>query len=64
MQQLCDCLLSSPTPRQMLLTTHNPLVLDGLPLQNDQVRLFTVARTSTGRLVVNRVVIAKCSFAG
>jgi hypothetical protein len=56
-KQLCDWLLSSPKPRQMLLTTHNPLVLDGLPLQDDRVRLFTVARTSTGRTVVSRVVI-------
>jgi hypothetical protein len=30
--------------RQMLLTTHNPLVLDGLDLRNDEIRLFAVER--------------------
>ena len=42
-------------PRQILLTTHNPLVLDGLPLQDDRVRLFTVSRTGSGRTSVRRV---------
>ena len=33
----------------MLLTTHNPLVLDGLDLSDDRIRLFAVERTrSTG----------------
>jgi energy-coupling factor transporter ATP-binding protein EcfA2 len=47
--------VESPIPRQILLTTHNPLVLDGLPLLNDEVRLFTVARSRTGRTLVRRV---------
>jgi len=34
---------------------HNPLALDGLPLQNDRVRLFTVSRNSDGRTEVQRV---------
>lgn len=34
--------------RQMLLTTHNPLVLDGLDLRNDEVRLFAVERFIQG----------------
>jgi predicted ATPase len=41
--------------RQFLLTSHNPLVLDGLPLQNDEVRLFTVERSSKGKTIVKRV---------
>ena len=53
--RLCRWQLEAPEPRQILLTTHNPLVLDGLPLQEDQVRLFTVSRTNTGRTVVERV---------
>lgn len=40
---------------QIFLTTHNPLVLDGLPLLNDKIRLFTVSRTVKGRTVVNRI---------
>jgi len=31
------------------------LALDGLPLQDDRVRLFTVARNSEGRTQVQRV---------
>lgn len=41
--------------RQALLTTHNPLVLDGLPLDNDQVRLFRVERQKDGTTDVKRV---------
>jgi len=41
--------------RQILLTTHNPLVLDGLALADDAVRLFTVERTSKGNTVILRV---------
>jgi len=36
--------LSQMETRQMLLTTHNPLVLDGLDLRDDRVRLFAVER--------------------
>ena len=43
--------------RQVLLTTHNPLVLDGLPLQDDRVRLFAVDRSKRGHTIVNRVVV-------
>lgn len=41
--------------RQLLLTSHNPLVLDGLPLRDDAVRLFTVERSNRGKTVVRRV---------
>lgn len=41
--------------RQVLLTTHNPLVLDGLNLGDDRIRLFTVARDKAGHTKVNRV---------
>jgi predicted ATPase len=56
-RQMCAAVLSATEPRQLLLTTHNPLVLDGLPLQDDRVRLFTVSRTNTGRTDVRRVVL-------
>ena len=55
MEHLCAWYLDADEPRQILLTTHNPLVLDGLPLRDDRVRLFTVARTSSGRTSVRRV---------
>ena len=57
MECLCRWYLDSGEPRQILLTTHNPLVLDGLPLQDDRVRLFTVSRTGSGRTAVRRVVV-------
>ena len=57
MGYLCRWYLDSIRPRQILLTTHNPLVLDGLPLQDDRVRLFTVSRTSSGRTSIRRVVV-------
>ena len=43
--------------RQVLLTTHNPLVLDGLPLHDDRVRLFAVDRSKRGHTVVHRVTV-------
>jgi predicted ATPase len=43
--------------RQMLATTHNPLVLDGLDLLDDRIRLFTVDRDSSGASQVERVVV-------
>ena len=57
MERLCQWYLGSNEPRQILLTTHNPLVLDGLPLQDERVRLFTVSRTRSGRTSVRRVVV-------
>jgi hypothetical protein len=41
--------------RQVLLTTHNPHVLDGLPLDDDRVRLFRVERKRDGKTDVRRV---------
>jgi predicted ATPase len=52
-----DCILQSSYPRQVLLTTHNPLVLDGLDLSNDEVRLFTLDRDSRGMTTVRRITV-------
>jgi energy-coupling factor transporter ATP-binding protein EcfA2 len=41
--------------RQVLLTTHNPLVLDALDLRDDDVRLFTVDRDKRGHTIVRRL---------
>jgi predicted ATPase len=43
--------------RQVLMTCHNPLVLDGLPLKDDRVRLFAVDRSYGGMTVIRRVVV-------
>ena len=57
MERLCQWYLTAKNGRQILLTTHNPLVLDGLPLKDERVRLFTVSRTASGRTFVRRVVV-------
>lgn len=45
--------------RQILLTTHNPLVLDGLDLRNDQIRLFAVDRDDEGLTTIKRITITE-----
>ncbi|MBA3546529.1 MAG: AAA family ATPase [Nannocystis sp.] len=49
--------------KQVLITTHNPAVLDGLNLHDDEQRLFTVRRSSTGETKLRRVSAPK-SLAG
>lgn len=41
--------------RQILLTTHNPLVLDALELADDRIRLFAVERTAGGHTMITRI---------
>lgn len=55
----CQWVLSNAQPRQILLTAHNPQVLDGLPLWDSRVRLFTVSRTSKGRSSIRRVEVTE-----
>jgi hypothetical protein len=44
--------------RQLLLTSHNPLVLDGLPLSDDRARLFAVERTNRGKTKISRIEVS------
>jgi energy-coupling factor transporter ATP-binding protein EcfA2 len=54
----CRIMLDYPDGgRQALLTTHNPLVLDGLDLTDDRVRLLAVDRDHNGFTTVNRIQI-------
>ena len=46
---------STTQSRQLLFTAHNPAVLDGLDLDNDEVRLFAMDRDSNGHTVVKRL---------
>lgn len=57
-RKICEWVISRPN-RQLLLTSHNPLVLDGLPLRNDDIRLFTVERSNKGKTVVTRVKVSE-----
>jgi energy-coupling factor transporter ATP-binding protein EcfA2 len=59
MTTMCRWLLEETGPRQVLMTTHNPLVLDGLPLQDDRVRLFIVERDNRGTTQVRRFQITE-----
>jgi hypothetical protein len=43
---------------QLLFTAHNPAVLDGLDLTDDDVRLFAVERNSNGHTCVRRVTLS------
>jgi len=45
--------------RQVLATTHNPLVLDGLDLTNPAIRLFAVDRNTAGVTQVRRIEVTR-----
>lgn len=47
--------LAEKTGKQVICTTHNPAILDGLNLQDDKQRLYVVRRNSEGHTIVNRV---------
>ncbi len=50
---------ADPAP-QVMLTAHNPASLDGLPLDDDDVRLFTVSRSARrGDTQVRRIVVTE-----
>ena len=45
--------------KHVFLTTHNPLVLDGLDLNNDEIRLFAVDRDANGYAQIQRVKVSQ-----
>lgn len=47
--------LSKENNKQSLITTHNPAVLDGLNLHDDEQRLFVVSRNANGHTRVKRI---------
>jgi energy-coupling factor transporter ATP-binding protein EcfA2 len=51
--------LSETADRQILFTAHNPAVLDGLDLTDNEVRLFAVERNSDGHTCINRVTLSE-----
>ena len=61
-ERLCDWVRET-NERQLLLTSHNPLVLDGLPLQDDRIRLFAVDRSARGKTQIRRVVVTPALLA-
>lgn len=55
--RLGEWLAITDPDRQLLFTAHNPTVLDGLDLEDDEVRLFAVERNSDGHTTVRRVTL-------
>lgn len=45
--------------KHVFLTTHNPLVLDGLDLRNDDIRLFAVDRNKNGFVEIKRIQVSE-----
>jgi energy-coupling factor transporter ATP-binding protein EcfA2 len=56
--RLAGWLAATDPDRQLLFTAHNPTVLDGLDLDDDEVRLFAVERNSAGHTTVRRITLA------
>lgn len=53
MRRLSSLIIESK--KQVLLTTHNPSILDGLNLHDEQQRLFVVSRNKHGHTVARRI---------
>lgn len=45
--------------KTVFMTTHNPLVLDGLDLSDDNIRLFTTDRNKNGFVEIRRVQVSE-----
>ncbi len=56
-ENICQWVLDRSSGRQILMTTQNPLALDGLPLQDDRIRLFIVDRDNRGATQVSRFLL-------
>jgi energy-coupling factor transporter ATP-binding protein EcfA2 len=55
--RLAKWLAAANADRQLLFTAHSPTVLDGLDLDDDEVRLFAVERNSEGHTTVRRITL-------
>ncbi len=53
MARLCE--LAAKYDKQVLVTTHNPALLDGLDLNDDSQRLFAVSRDEEGATQIRRI---------
>ncbi|BDS15188.1 AAA family ATPase [Aureispira anguillae] len=47
--------LANKNQKQALITTHNPAILDGLNLHDDEQRLFVVSRNKKGHTIAKRI---------
>jgi len=56
--RLTGWLKAADPNRQLLFTAHNPTVLDGLDLEDDEIRLFAVERDSDGHTDIRRILLS------
>lgn len=56
-QVFCEQIIANQ--KHVFLTTHNPLVLDGLDIANDAIRLFTVDRDKHGHAQISRIKVSQ-----
>lgn len=56
-QVFCEQIIENK--KHVFLTTHNPLVLDGLDLRNDDIRLFAVDRDKNGYAQIKRIQVSE-----
>lgn len=57
MKKISDIIIDQS--KTVFITTHNPLVLDGLDLSNDDIRLFTLNRSrKNGNVYIERIQIS------
>ena len=56
-QVFCEQILNND--KHVFLTTHNPLVLDGLDITNDDIRLFTVEKDKNGYAKIKRIKVSQ-----
>lgn len=57
-KKLSSWLRHNGEERQILFTAHNPAVLDGLDLKDDEIRLFAVERNSNGLTEIRRITLS------
>ncbi len=50
------CQLSKTYNKQLLLTTHNPAILDGLNLNDEEIKLFEVRRSREGSTKIREII--------
>ncbi|MEK7269593.1 MAG: AAA family ATPase [Planctomycetota bacterium] len=61
MRSICAWTKKVNGDRQWLVTAHNPAILDGLPIDDPDVRLFAVDRNDKGHTVVRRIKIEEAA---
>jgi predicted ATPase len=55
----CQALFDNPRQPTAFLTTHNPLVLDGISILDDRIRLFAINRNHKGHTTIRRILVTE-----